>query len=126
MSKDKNKFTRIRLNDYIIMCDTCGAPCWRSEATLLKPQTGNGGSLVCPRDVDPIDYGLVPYKIKPERSVPMTRTNTFNDYSNITQSYNTISNFSNADIFNQTPASNVNWEDTNINWEDDSQTWDGY
>lgn len=126
MTKDVNKFTKHRLNDYIIFCDTCGAPCWKSQATLLKTDTGLGGSLVCPRDVDKRDYGLVPYKIPAEKSVPVARVNSFNDNSNITQAYEAISDFSDGGVFNQAPASNINWEDINTNWEDEDLTWDGY
>lgn len=82
--KHSNKYTPNRLHDHIIMCDICGNPTWYSEAVKLTTYTGRGGCLVCPKDADPIDYGLVPYKIPAERPVKETRTNSYYDNENIT------------------------------------------
>lgn len=72
-----NKFNGTNLNDHVIYCDICGCPCLYSEATVLDTYTGRGGLLVCPRDVDTIDYGLVPYVIPAEQPVDNTRINHF-------------------------------------------------
>jgi hypothetical protein len=119
--QDINKYHSGRLDDYIIFCDQCGAPCWRSEATLLKTETGSGGLLVCPRDVDPIDYGLVPYKIRPEKPVPVTRINAFNDNSNITNTYYPSTDYESFD-----PLSGyliTTWENINITFDNWDQPW---
>ena len=73
----KDRFSPPRVGDYIIFCDICGAKCYASEATTLSTYTGHGGLLVCPLDVDPIDYGIVPYKIPAEQPVPTTRNNHY-------------------------------------------------
>lgn len=65
----------MRLGDWYVFCDICGQRYFASEMTKLSTYTGRGGLLVCPHDVDQIDYGLVPYKPSAERSVPFTRTN---------------------------------------------------
>lgn len=82
-SNKLNTWTPAHLGDWIIDCDICGTPCWYSEATLLTVETGEGGCLVCPRDRDAIDPGLIPYKIRGERPVDTTRINNFNDVYNI-------------------------------------------
>ncbi len=62
-----------RRGDWVIFCDICGQKCYASEATRLSAATGRGGLIVCPKDVDKIDYGLIPYKIPAEKNVPWTR-----------------------------------------------------
>ena len=64
---------RRKKNDYPIDCDLCGATCWFSESTVLSKETGKGGLRVCPDDRDTVDYGLVPYKVRPEKNVPDVR-----------------------------------------------------
>jgi hypothetical protein len=118
MTTDKNRFNNGRRNDYIIMCDQCGSPCWRSEATLLTKYTGKGGLLVCPKDVDPIDYGIVPYKIRPEQGVPDTRTNNYLDNTNILTIYNPITDFNHLE--NPTRS----WNYITNHWESITTLWD--
>lgn len=84
--KDINKYTPGRLHDWIVYCDICGNPWWASECITLAPETGRGGCLVCPRDADPIDPGLVPYKIRVEKPLPFTNLNNLADTTNITNS----------------------------------------
>lgn len=124
--KNINKYTSDRLNDYIIDCDVCGAPCWYSETTKLKPDTGRGGCLVCSRDKDPIDYGLVPFKIRAEKPVKETRINTFNQNSNIVST-----RVFDLSTFNPLAADNpnlstqsLNWEEIDTNWEDIDINWE--
>lgn len=64
-----------RLGDWYVFCDICGQRCFASEATKLSTYTGRGGLIVCPKDVDAIDYGQVPYTPKAEENVPLTRSN---------------------------------------------------
>ncbi len=82
-----NKYTPDRLNDYIIYCQICGSPCWHSESIRLDDYTGRGGLIVCPRDRDAIDYGLVPYKVPAERSVPEVSINNLADSEDIENLY---------------------------------------
>jgi hypothetical protein len=100
MAKDKNKYTSDRLHDYIIMCDTCGGPWWASECKTMSTFTGKGGSINCPRCADPINPGLVPYKIRPERPVSVVRVNNMNSTSPTNSEapfdYSTISNTPNS------------------------------
>lgn len=127
--KDINKYTgKQKLQDYIIFCDTCGAPCWHSQATLLKNDTGLGGSLVCPRDVDIRDYGLVPYKIRAEISVPNTRTNNLASPTDFTQGKAPITDFSNGTVFEgDTTPSPEELTDTyamiSADWVNITSTW---
>lgn len=64
--------------DYYVFCDICGKRCNASEATRLSKYTGRGGLLVCPEDVDKIDYGLIPYKTSSEKSIPYANPNHTN------------------------------------------------
>lgn len=83
--KNANKYTSDRINDHTINCDICGTVCWYSETRTLEEDTGQGGAIVCKRHRDPVDYGLVPYKIPAEQSVQETRIlSNFNDNSGIT------------------------------------------
>ena len=61
--------------NWYVFCDICGKRCLASQTTLLSKYTGRPGLRVCPKDVDAIDYGQVPYTIPIERSVPWIRTN---------------------------------------------------
>jgi hypothetical protein len=69
-----NKYFSGRRGHYIY-CDICGQACYADEATKLKPETGRGGLLVCPNDVDSIDYGLIPYVLPNERPVKWAKVN---------------------------------------------------
>ena len=66
------------MRDWYIYCDICGQRWLASETTELTLYTGRGGLIVCPNDVDKIDYGLVPYKPRTEENVPWTRINHTN------------------------------------------------
>lgn len=70
-----DRFNPGRLGDWVIFCDICGQKCYASEASRLEANTGRGGLIVCPNDIDKIDYGLIPYKVPVERNVPWTRVN---------------------------------------------------
>jgi len=70
-----DRFNPGRVGDWVVFCDICGQKCYASEATKLSTYTGRGGLIVCPKDVDKIDYGLIPYKLPIERNVPWTRIN---------------------------------------------------
>ena len=61
-----------RREDWVVYCAICGSKTWASDSQVLAPETGRGGLRVCPDDVDAIDYGLVPYRIPAEQSVPFT------------------------------------------------------
>lgn len=82
--KNLNRYTPNRLKDWIIDCDTCGAPCWFSESKLLDIDTGFGGARVCNTHSYPTDYGLVPWIVPAEQTVTETRyLANFNDNENI-------------------------------------------
>lgn len=59
--------------DWRAYCDICGQRYWASELTKLDTYTGRGGLIVCPKDRDQIDAGLIPYATKAEKNVPWTR-----------------------------------------------------
>lgn len=61
-----------------IFCDVCGQACYAFEATKLKTETGKGGLIVCPNDVDKIDFGLIPFTVPTEKKVDWTRINHTN------------------------------------------------
>lgn len=77
MSKKNNYRNKIKINDYVIFCDICAMKCWHSESKILHKYTGHGNAIVCPNCVDSIDYGLVPYKVRPEKSPEITRNNHY-------------------------------------------------
>lgn len=58
-----------------IYCDICGQPCYVWQATKLSDKTGRGGLIVCPEDVDSIDYSLIPYTLPHEKGVKWARNN---------------------------------------------------
>ena len=58
---------------HYIFCDICGQACYDFEATLLKLETGRGGLLVCPKDADIVDFGLIPYTPRTEHPIPWMR-----------------------------------------------------
>jgi len=67
----KNTYTdRVKIGDYKVQCHICGMTCWYSDASFLDVSTGRGGLLVCPVDKDKIVYGLIPYKLSPEKPIP--------------------------------------------------------
>lgn len=61
--------------DHYIFCDICGQATYDFEVTKLGTETGRPGLLVCPNDVDDIDYGLIPYTLPNEKSVRWSRIN---------------------------------------------------
>lgn len=65
-----DKFTPARHGDSTFNCMICGQKAWTSEAITLDIYTGRGGLKVCRECNDPIDYGIVPYKVPAEKSVP--------------------------------------------------------
>ena len=58
-----------------IFCDICGQPCYAHEAIRLEANTGRPGLIVCPRDADGADPGLIPFAVPAEKGVPWTRIN---------------------------------------------------
>lgn len=68
-----DEFNPARLGDFVFFCDICGIKEWSSKATKLAPQTGRGGAIVCPRCIDAVDYGQIPYKVPAEVPVPWAR-----------------------------------------------------
>lgn len=72
-----NKYFSGKKGHYIF-CDVCGQACYEWEATKLKPETGRGGLVVCPNDVDKIDPGLIPYTLPSEKRVDLARINHTN------------------------------------------------
>lgn len=75
MEQLMDRFNPGRLGDWVVFCDICGQKCYASETTKLEMYTGRGGLIVCAKDADKIDYGLVPYKVPVERPIPWTRIN---------------------------------------------------
>ena len=69
-----NKYFSGRKGRYIF-CDICGQPCYVWQATKLKAETGRGGLIVCPNDIDAIDHGLIPYVATTEKPVEWSRIN---------------------------------------------------
>lgn len=71
----RNRFkNHKKVGDYVgDACDTCGMKFWASEGKVLANETGLGGAWVCPNCVDIIDYGLVPWKVLPEATIPKAR-----------------------------------------------------
>ncbi len=85
-----DKFSPARHGDYVIFCDICGQKCWTSESKIQNVYTGRGGTLACPECQDPIDYGLVPYTIRAEKPVPISRdTMQIANLAGINQTYPT-------------------------------------
>lgn len=68
----------MEIGDWYVFCDICGQKCYASETTKLSSATGRGGLIVCKNDIDNIDYGLIPFEIDVEQSVPFTRINHTN------------------------------------------------
>ncbi len=64
----KDKYSPARKWDFTFNCMICGNKCFASESHLLDTYTGRGGLRVCSECNDPIDYGIVPYKIPAEKS----------------------------------------------------------
>lgn len=70
-----DRFQPGRLGDWVIKCDICGQKCFASESFKLPTNTGRGGLVVCAKDADKVDYGLVPFTTPVEQNVPWTRVN---------------------------------------------------
>ena len=75
MSRKNHYRDKVNVGDYQIYCDQCGQVCWASRSRILAVETGKGGLRVCPNCNDKIDYGLVPYVIRPEAPIPDSRIN---------------------------------------------------
>lgn len=67
-----NRYFSGRKGHYIF-CDICGQACYDWEITVLDSKTGRGGCIVCPKDADSIDYGIIPYALPVEKSVKFAR-----------------------------------------------------
>lgn len=63
---------------HYIFCDICGQACYAKDATKLGVASGRPGLLVCPKDADAIDFGLVPYAPTNEKPIPWARINHTN------------------------------------------------
>jgi hypothetical protein len=125
MSKN-NYRTKKKVGDYIVYCQRCGNPCWASEATVLGKYTGAEGLIVCPDDVDKIDYGLVPYKIRPEVNPKRVSTNHYVDNPNGVPNRYTIDLTTTDPMTISNPAQGLGqaWEELNAqNWEDWDLPW---
>ncbi len=120
---NENRYRPGKLGDFVIYCDICGCPCLYSESTKLDSYTGRGGLLVCPTHADPIDYGLVPYKIQAEKPIPETRTNHYQ--ANPSAVPTIVPAF---DTGTEDPMSTGqvygNWEDITDLWENISNNWE--
>lgn len=64
-----------RPGDWFIHCDVCGKRCYASETIKLSQYTGKGGLIVCRRDADRIDQGLIPFTPRRETNVTQIRIN---------------------------------------------------
>lgn len=121
------KFSPARMWDYTFACDICGAKCWASEGTVLDVYTGRGGAFVCPECNDPIDYGLVPYKIPAEKPVPISR-DAYYTGGTIPANLNTTVPFDTAfldPMSTSTSQSNAFINTVNATWDQLLyQTWD--
>lgn len=119
-------FNSARPGDWVIYCDICGLKCWAQSSIELDKYTGRGGCRVCPDCADPIDYGLVPYKIRPEKPVPFVRGSGYTA-DNVPQTYPPF-NTATMDPMSVRPADllqmNLKWEELAINWEDWNIAWD--
>jgi hypothetical protein len=73
-----DRFNKVRHGDWVLFCDICGQKCFASEAFKLSEFTGRGGLIVCRKDKDKIDYGLIPYTVSLEKTIPYTRINHTN------------------------------------------------
>jgi hypothetical protein len=120
-----NKTNKLKLDDYIIYCQICARPCKYSEATILDLYTGHGKLLVCPDDVDKIDYGTVPYAVQEKEIVNQTRINHYvttpNDVPTVILPFN-IEVF---DPMNYNPTSNGTtlWQNIASLWNQSPIIW---
>lgn len=64
--------------DWIVYCDICGQRYPASKTVTLPTNTGRGGLVVCRHDADSIDFGLIPYTVRKEQTVPFIRSNHTN------------------------------------------------
>jgi len=69
-----NKYFAGNKGQYIY-CDICGQCCYAFEATRLGFATGRGGLIVCPNDVDNIDYSTMPIELPTEKRPSFVRIN---------------------------------------------------
>lgn len=124
--KDNTKFTPKRLGDYTFSCNICGQKWWRSQATVLDIYTGRGGLTVCPNCNDPIDYGLVPFKIPKEEHVPDSSPDI---YTSTVGAFDPITDYQTQNpmaITPQNPSSvTLTWGENPYVWDSTQITWDG-
>lgn len=73
-----DRFSPGKLGDWVVWCGICGQKCYASESGKLEAYTGRGGLIVCEKDKDKVDHGLIPYTIPAEKNVPFTRINHTN------------------------------------------------
>jgi hypothetical protein len=111
-----NKFDGFNYHDHVIYCDICGIPTPFSEAKLLDTYTGRGGLLVCKRDADTIDPGLIPYKINTESIINESSINHY--ATNPNNVPNTYTPFDYADFdpmsFDPNDSSGIVWDKLNL------------
>ena len=67
--------------NWYFYCDICGQRKLSSEANKLSTYTGRGNLIVCNRDADRIDQGLIPYKTPTQERVRQVRINHTNTNS---------------------------------------------
>lgn len=122
-----------RPGDWPIDCAICGQRCWFSDSKKLTTYTGRGGYRVCPDDVDPIDYGLVPYKIRTEKPVPFALNllpsfppTADTDASIIAMGYETYDPMAitPAELFAARDTNTNTWETITLNWSTNTSKWD--
>lgn len=117
-----DKFQGGRLGDYVFDCQICGQRAWFSESFTLSVYTGRGGLRVCSECKDPIDYGLVPYKVPAEQPVPLALDSNYTaNPTAIPQIYAPF-NYQLFDPMSTSPATNASevltWDKLNL------LTWD--
>lgn len=72
-----NKYFSGRRGHYIF-CDICGQAVYDNDVIKLSSDTGRPNLLVCPKDADQADFGLIPYTVGTEKSVRWARVNHAN------------------------------------------------
>jgi hypothetical protein len=120
-----NKTNKLKLDDYIIYCSICARPCKYSESTTLDTYTGRGKIIVCPYDVDSIDYGLVPYSVQEREFVRTTRINHHATNPNDVPTELAPIDIEIYDPMNYDPnnAGTTHWKDITALWEQSPIIW---
>jgi hypothetical protein len=123
----KNQFDGFNYKDHVIYCDICGCPTPFADATLLDVYTGRGGLLVCKRDKDDIDYGLVPYKINTESVIKEASINHYATNPDNIPNLHDPFDYALYDPMSYDPNGvlNVVWEAIDqVTWEDWNSAWE--